>query len=110
MNNLENAKKTIKEKSFLVIKNTIEGRKENLHINSRHAYQAVEIAATPDWNYPAKGELPDNYKKVLCIDNENNPQIGYHEYTDSDFKFIDNHNSYFYCVAWCELPVFNEKN
>jgi hypothetical protein len=58
------------------------------------------------WQYPEQNELPKNLSKVFCIDKNNQPKIGYHEETDVYWKFIDNHNSYFYCIAWCECPAF----
>lgn len=102
--NLDKAKDLINENKFEVIKNTTEGKKVKIHINSRHAFQAVELAAKPNWNYPQKCEDPEKtgyYLVVLEVNNETVYKVDF--WTGKNFELFD-----FYVIAWCELPTFNK--
>ena len=78
----------------------------NLHIEDKKVFELLEIASQVEWKYPEQNEVPDDHRKVFCIDSKNMQQIGFHKNTDKANMFIDNYGNYFYCIAWSECPSF----
>lgn len=91
MTNLEAAKKMINDDFDGVM---------NHH---KVAHNAVELAATPDWKYPEKNEFPKDKQRVLCVFKETNMVQ-----EDIFFRVNIDYFKKLY-IAWCKLPVFNEK-
>ena len=58
------------------------------------------------WKFPEQNELPENTRKVYCIDSKHNHLIGFHKEYDKANIFIDTSNRYFYCIAWTECLSF----
>ncbi len=62
------------------------------------------------WNYPDITQLPEPGKKVLCIEDDKNFQIGFHGPNMKNNVFVDTSNRFFICKTWCELPEIPKKN
>lgn len=105
MNNLDKAFKHIDNNKFEVKNISFRGETIQLHLNSKHAFEAAKIAATPNWQYPLKNEFPEDMKKVWCKLFDGNYVLD---------EFIDDveggiKKRYKQIVeAWCYLPVFSK--
>ena len=75
-------------------------------------YEAIELASTPDWYYPSKGEYPKDCEVVYCVYGDNNCtcEVEYNE-DDSCFYEVDstmrrNNSTIVEIKAWTHLPKF----
>jgi hypothetical protein len=104
MNNLDKAFEHINNNKFEVENISFRGKTIRLHINTKHAFEAAKIAASPNWKYPEKNECPDKsdyYLVVLIVDNKPVYKIDF--WNNKNFENYD-----FYVQSWCELPIFNK--
>lgn len=92
------------------LEKALEYLKNNQYGISQKAFDAanyaIEIAATPDWKYPEKGELPKNGCQII-VQTENCDFTLCAEYLFDKFVRVNTTKELVNkVIAWCELPKF----
>lgn len=112
MKNIDLAFEIINDNKFEVSKNTFEGIKVQLHINTTYAFKSAKLAAIPDW-IKANEELPQKECDVRLY-NIREKRYSFAKFKDGYFEIsyicgtpvCINQKEYDF-IYWCELPIFN---
>ena len=106
MNNLEKAELKLKEFEF------------DISIPDKFyaaSFDAIELAATPNWKYPENNEFPKHLERILVVTKCIAPSCIELSFDKKENYFFseDNYNhitktEISEIIAWCKLPTFNK--